>query len=355
METPITGLGVDEPFRTLVEHAAEGVLLGAPDGRVFYANPAACRMFDCTLERFRRLGRSGVRNPDDPLWQERLDERRRTGTTRGIVRTFRLDGTPLIVEVSSTGFVGSDGEDRTCTVLRDVTERVRMERRLEAYDQVSEALLAGTALTDVLAMVARHALVIFDAACAAISTPAPDGRGVVVTAAHGPAVSDTVAMAFPEGGLSEEVMASGQRILTQDFTALARPDLRELNVGSVMVVPIVSQNDPLGALIVTPPVGHPGYTSDDLDQAVSYAAKAGVVLALGLTRAEAERQLRLNSERLQEALNTRIVIEQAKGLLAGIHGITADEAFDRLRTYARSHGTNIHVIAQRVMNRGLML
>jgi hypothetical protein len=52
---------------------------------------------------------------------------------------------------------------------------------------------------------------------------------------------------------------------------------------------------------------------------------------------------------LQEALDSRIVIEQAKGILAERYSIDVEEAFRLLRRAARSNRVRIHVIAARVV------
>lgn len=54
------------------------------------------------------------------------------------------------------------------------------------------------------------------------------------------------------------------------------------------------------------------------------------------------------ASQLQRALDSRVVIEQAKGILAGRHGISLDEAFERLRGHARSNNERIHDVARSV-------
>jgi AmiR/NasT family two-component response regulator len=52
---------------------------------------------------------------------------------------------------------------------------------------------------------------------------------------------------------------------------------------------------------------------------------------------------------LQTALDSRIVIEQAKGMLAAWHELPLDRAFEVLRRGARSHQLRIHDLARRVV------
>jgi hypothetical protein len=52
---------------------------------------------------------------------------------------------------------------------------------------------------------------------------------------------------------------------------------------------------------------------------------------------------------LQTALDTRVVIEQAKGVLAGRLGLPINDAFELLRKSARSKGRKIHELAREVV------
>ena len=60
------------------------------------------------------------------------------------------------------------------------------------------------------------------------------------------------------------------------------------------------------------------------------------VATIALLQERALREARLISEQLQRALNSRVIIEQAKGVLAGQAGLDMDTAFRVLRDYARS-------------------
>ena len=55
------------------------------------------------------------------------------------------------------------------------------------------------------------------------------------------------------------------------------------------------------------------------------------------------------AEQLQQALDTRIVIEQAKGFLAARYGVTPDAAFQAMRRYARNNRVTLRDVAADAM------
>lgn len=74
-------------------------------------------------------------------------------------------------------------------------------------------------------------------------------------------------------------------------------------------------------------------------------------LALVVNRASADQAV-INRQ-LQEALTSRVVLEQAKGVLAQNGGLDMDQAFAVLRCYARDHGLRLADVAVRTVGREL--
>jgi AmiR/NasT family two-component response regulator len=73
------------------------------------------------------------------------------------------------------------------------------------------------------------------------------------------------------------------------------------------------------------------------------------VATIGLLQERAIRHGEVLTEQLQGALNSRITIEQAKGALAQLRGITPDAAFTLLREYARRHHLRLGDVARNVL------
>ena len=82
----------------------------------------------------------------------------------------------------------------------------------------------------------------------------------------------------------------------------------------------------------------------DYVQALADVATIAILQERNVTHAEAL------TEQLQGALNSRIVIEQAKGAIAQRHDISIDAAFTALRAYARRHNRKLTEVAQTLLD-----
>jgi GAF domain-containing protein len=82
-------------------------------------------------------------------------------------------------------------------------------------------------------------------------------------------------------------------------------------------------------------------------QGLADIATIAILQERAVARAEAV------TEQLQSALNSRIVIEQAKGALARIEGVTVDEAFEIMRSRSRSSRRRLVDVAAEVLDEGL--
>jgi len=73
------------------------------------------------------------------------------------------------------------------------------------------------------------------------------------------------------------------------------------------------------------------------------------IATIGLLQARAVSQQELLAEQLQSALNSRILLEQAKGALSERARVDVDEAFDMMRTYSRQTRRRLVEVATAVI------
>jgi GAF domain-containing protein len=84
---------------------------------------------------------------------------------------------------------------------------------------------------------------------------------------------------------------------------------------------------------------------------LSLAQALADVATIGIMQARSIRQCAAVAEQLQTALDARVVIEQAKGVIAQSLNVTMDVAFERLRRHARDHNLRLAVVARLVVDR----
>jgi GAF domain-containing protein len=79
------------------------------------------------------------------------------------------------------------------------------------------------------------------------------------------------------------------------------------------------------------------------------------VATIGILHERTASRSQIVVEQLQRALDSRVLIEQAKGVLAQAVGLSMDAAFDALRRYARQHSVPLRMVAASVVERSLDL
>lgn len=125
---------------------------------------------------------------------------------------------------------------------------------------------------------------------------------------------------------------------------------QELGYQAYAAIPLQRRGDPIGALSLFSDGGGL-LRKHDLRDAQALADST----TIGLLHARALREARLVAEQLQHALTSRIVLEQAKGVLAARLGCTVAEAFEVVRAHARNGNLRLPEVARQVVENGLVL
>jgi len=138
---PLSLPASEERFRLLFAASMDGILLTSPDGRIFDANPSACSIFGRTRDELIAAGRKGLIDESDPILHRLIEERRMTGKAHGELRARRPDGTQFPIEMSSVVFRDTEGNDFSCIICRDISDRKKADaEREELISKLQKAL-----------------------------------------------------------------------------------------------------------------------------------------------------------------------------------------------------------------------
>ncbi|OXM57557.1 transcriptional regulator [Amycolatopsis thailandensis] len=221
-------------------------------------------------------------------------------------------------------------------------------------DEVNAALAA---LTEALETEAGDEELL-DAVCAQAVRAIPGADLASVTAIHtgSPRTAastddraveiDRVQYALGDGPCLEAAR-SGEIVRLSVSTAdRAWPDFattaRKLGVGSYLAAPLHIDETLSGALNLFG-FGDHGFRDSDSELLKLYTT----VVSSGLRTARRYRDTRRLALQLEDAMRTRGVIEQAKGILMAVHKVSADEAFRLLVTESQHNNTKLHEVASR--------
>ena len=122
----------------------------------------------------------------------------------------------------------------------------------------------------------------------------------------------------------------------------------ERGLRAVLASPIPYNQDAVGVVAVLSQEEHPWPAEAEL-ALLAFTDLAALLIA---TMMMGEQQTEL-SQQLQSALNSRAVIEQAKGVLIGQHGLSAQGAYEQIRAQARAERRKIAVVSAELVRRAV--
>lgn len=223
----------------------------------------------------------------------------------------------------------------------------REQRIVETFVEFADTLVADFDVVDFLHLVAERCVELLD--CSEAGVLLADAAGALRVMASSSERTDALELlqAQHDEGPCFECYHRGQLVISEDLEAdtgrwpTFAPTAVQAGFRSVHAVPMRAHGDTIGGLNLfrsaTGPLSGPD---------VPLAQGLADIAAVALLHERREREAHDTVSQLQGALQSRVVIEQAKGLLAERAQITMDQAFRRLRSYAREHNQRLSHVAR---------
>lgn len=214
--------------------------------------------------------------------------------------------------------------------------------------ELADSLVEDFDVVDLLTVLTDRCIEAFDVQAAGIMLAAPMGGELRLMASSSPVMHDLEIYELQASeGPCIEAYRSGVPIINQDLTGSAprwprfTPAAVAAGFTSVSAIPMRLRGTTIGALnLFRSDVGP--LEDHDLAAARAFAD----VATIAILQHQAALDARTVNTQLNGALNSRIVIEQAKGMLAERAGIDVDEAFTWLRRHARRSNLRLATLAQ---------
>ncbi len=216
---------------------------------------------------------------------------------------------------------------------------------------LADTLVDDFDVVELLTRLADGCVDVLDVGAAGLMLTAPDGAlRVMASSSEAMRVLELLELQAQEGPCLD-CFRNGEPVVNRDLEmSLVRwpqfaPAALAAGFRTVHALPMRLRGAVIGGLNLFNVDAHDIHPAD-LEAAQALAD----VATIAVLQHRAALEARVLNDQLNEALNTRIIIEQAKGIIAERDGLDMGHAFDRLRGHARSHNLLLADVARGVID-----
>jgi GAF domain-containing protein len=225
------------------------------------------------------------------------------------------------------------------------------QRLSEVFVELADTLVTDFDVVEFMTMLARRCVEVFHAGDAGVVLA--DERGTLhsVGASHESARLLDLFEIQNEEGPCLDCYRTGEQVLNaslappDDRWPIFAPEARRRGFAMAHALPMRLRGTVLGAVNLFATDEEPLTASD-----VAVGQALADIATIGLLQERTLREARVLAEQLQAALTSRIIIEQAKGMLAEHHDTDMNNAFESLRRYARNNNRRLRDVAEALLD-----
>ena len=225
---------------------------------------------------------------------------------------------------------------------------------VQTFVEIADTLVDDFDIVDLLTVLADRCVEVLDVDAAGIMVSSADGELRVLASSSAAMRLLELFELQHEDGPCPDAFRTGERTssssLTHDLSRWPRFSARAIEVGfgAVDALPMRLRGRTIGALNLFR-AGEGALNEADLVAAQPFAD----VATIAVLQHQAASEANALNEQLTFALNSRVAIDQAKGMVAERLTVGIDDAFAQLRTYARSRNLRLVDVARDVLDGSL--
>lgn len=228
--------------------------------------------------------------------------------------------------------------------------KTREDQLLQTVAALADSLVDDFDVVELLQLLVDECAAIFDAAAAGILLVSPTGElEVIVSTSERSEFVGLMQLQVGEGPCVEAV-TTGQVVSVADLSHITdrwpafAAAAGQSGYASLHAIPMRLRASVIGSLNLF------GDEIGELNTADATAAKTLADIAtISILQQRTVEASKMAQAQLQRALDSRVVIEQAKGYVAQLEGIDMEGAFQRIRSHARSTQTRLSVVAEEII------